>query len=238
VLIRLFPFLTVLATLSIGSANAAVMQAIWSGEVTSAEDATAVLFQNAPSLIGAPVTFAFTYDSSRALPITGGQSIDSSNLFGDIPALISQSLVIGGQPILGFDLLRQTVRMHTFPTTFDRFTIDGSSFGQLNTIVTVRQLRAQIADYSDIIDPESLDEPFDWQGGPLQFNVGQLSYRSFDFRDDTTLFSASAEFRWDRVTISRVNDISPVPGPASGLLLVTAIVGGALAQRRKRLVPA
>lgn len=231
---RLSFALLLFALLPSGSASAAVIQAFWSGQVTSADDPNAVIFQNAQSLIGSRVTLSITYDSSRARSISAGQSIDSSAVNGDLPAFISQSLNIGGQEITGFNFLTQSVRLLSFPNALDNFSNSGSSVELFNSIVTVRQLRAQIADFSNFIVPESLDEPFVWQGGPLQTNSGQLIYTANNFRENISLFSASAAFRWDSVTVSRVESVSPIPGPASGLLLITALVGGSLVLRRKR----
>lgn len=212
------------------------MRAVWSGEVVSASDSSSVIFQDPASLIGSQVTLTTVYDTTRGFEATlGSESLSTSNALGQ-PVYLSQSLTIGALSFENFAGGNQFVRLIEYPISFDTFINGDTSVTIFNDVVTVRQVIAQVANFSDFL-PGSLGQPFIWQGGGLDVNRGELVYTQSNFRTQTSIFSARADFRWNSLLVTRDADLSVVPTPTSALLLFTAFFSTYLLLNRARRSP-
>lgn len=210
------------------AAEAALVEAVWSGTVKGATDVTQTLASDPATLVGQSVKFRSVYDTSVGRVSTPTfQGISGGVFLG--PSIFRElSFTLGNRNLLTFGLGREERVSISFLGAMTEFSVTRSvSEGRFppdafsNSIAASILLRAQDA-------PTSLETPFTWKksdGG--QFS-GAFSDFIFSFETGAVRRSVTLDLDWTSVSVS------VVPGPASGLLLFTALVSPLIAARFKK----
>lgn len=210
--------------------QAAIMEAVWTGKVVAAEDQKQTLASDPALLVGLPVTYRAVYDTSVGRASSpSGQSITGGLMVG--PNIFrSQSFTVGGLrlPQPSFVGYYDSVELAGLVSGAYQFSIRSSvSEGRISEplawSISVSLL------LGSAYGPLSLETPFAWDqedGGEASGAFNDQVY-SFEFQGYRKYISLG--LAWDSVRVSAV------PGPASGLLLLSGLLTAIISARVRRL---
>ena len=215
---------------------AAVMQIEYTGTVTSGYDETGVFGTAATDLTGLTYTMTYTYDTSVGFRGTdpNRDTVYGGYLYG-LPSPTTSTLVINGSTLDGNGDYYGYDQRYNDGTS--AFTQDYSYQYTVDPLTGAYVLNYNYFYAYDLTLglPVDLETPysFDVADG---YGYGQFQYQVYDPISGTTEY-AYANMNVNLVTITQVNDVAPVPLPASVGFLIAglgALVG--LRSRRRKLV--
>ena len=216
---------------------AAVMQIEYTGTVTGGYDATDVFGTAATDLTGLTYTMTYTYDTSVGFR---GTDPNSDTVYGGsayaLPSPTTSTLVINGSALDGNGDYYSFDQRHN-DGTFYAYTVDYANQYTIDPVTGAYVFNAnQFYAYDLALGlPADLEAPYSFDvadgsgGGSFQYQVHDPIGGITDY--------AYGNMNVNRVTITQVNDVAPVPLPASVGFLIAglgALVG--LRSRRRKLV--
>lgn len=228
------PFALALGLLA-GPASAATMEVVWTGTVYADYDG------DGTDLTGETVTATMIYDTDLGTTQTDFyyQYVYGGTYNG------TESPVVSGEASIGSETVSVTDPDYSYAVVYDQ---DAADFGyEVDQYYTYAYdyvpdgLGGYTASYFDVtlygyeeFLPDDLETAFavtDMSG-----LTGYGCTSSFIYDGSTYTYDPYVCFTVDSLTVTVLNDVAPVPLPASALLLIGAVGGmGALRLRRRRI---
>lgn len=234
---------TATLALSVSAADAATMQALYTGTIVGGYDQSGLFTTPGGNLDNLSFSMAFVYDTSvgRMIMPQFDEVIGGKNLRTKSP-MISASVTVNGQTMkirgkaLGYALLYGGAQSSTGEDVFNVYASDRATDAVTGSGYTY-DIGAQIIDDSFGI-PYNLDAPFSLSGlAGANGNALYFFFQRYDGVLGAYTMRTSGTLVADTLTVSQFV-AAPVPLPASALMLLAAVagLGGLQASRRKRAV--